>query len=132
MLKKEISGYVIVGTIGASVDFGIFNILVQSGSTELLANLASVTLAGIGVFFGNLLLSFRHVAVTSRAFAAKRFLALTILTIVCNSFLVGLGLAIFVEANLLEANLIKASVVGILTIGRFLALKFLIFTAQSN
>jgi len=127
MLKKELSGYASVGVIGASVDFGVFNLLVQIGWSTILASLVSVALAGVTVFFGNLRVSFRHVAVASKASAARKFLGLTVLTVVLNSGLVSLGLAIFVQADLLEANLIKVCVVGVLAVGRFLALKFLIF-----
>jgi putative flippase GtrA len=65
--KKELSGYASVGVIGASVDFGVFNLLVQIGRSTILASLVSVALAGVTVFFGNLRVRFRHVAVASKA-----------------------------------------------------------------
>jgi putative flippase GtrA len=47
-LKRDLLGFLLVAIFGASLDFGVFLLLVQSGADALVANLTSSSLA---IFF---------------------------------------------------------------------------------
>lgn len=127
MLKREISGFLIIGLFGAVVDFGLFNVLLGYGWEPIPASVFSVTAAGILVFFGNLLLSFRHVEVASKRSAAAKFFLLALLTVMVNNLLVGAAITQIGDPSVLQVNLIKAFVILGLMALRFLVMKFVVY-----
>lgn len=127
MLKREVTGFLIVGLCGAGIDFGVFNFLASNEFDPILASLISVSLAGVVVYFGNLYISFRHVHVTSMKKAAAKFLFLALATITVSNLLVTLGLTLVIDATTFQVNLLKATVVLALMSARFLAMKFFVY-----
>ena len=127
MLKREVSGFLMVGLIGAVVDFGLFNVLLGYGLEPISASVFSVTAAGILVFFGNLLLSFRHVEVSSKRSAAAKFFLLALLTVIANNLLVSAAITQIGNPSVLQVNLIKAFVILSLMALRFLVMKFVVY-----
>lgn len=123
------SGFVLVGAVGALMDFFIFNFLLHANLQSFTANVISVFIASIFVFFGNLLISFGHVAVGSRRKTAGKFFIVTVFTFLTTNILVWIGLQIFGDDSALVANLIKASAVGVLLVLRFALLKRYVYTS---
>lgn len=127
MLTREISGFLIVGLIGAVVDFSLFNVSLSYGWKPIPASIFSVTAAGILVFFGNLMLSFRHVEVPSKKRAAAKFFLLALITVLANNLVVSAAISQIGDPSVLQANLIKALVILSLMALRFLAMKFFVY-----
>ena len=129
MLRREISGFLLVGLAGALIDFLFFNMLLFTELSSFTANVISVFIASIFVFFGNLSISFGHVAVGSRRKTAGKFFIVTGFTFLTTNILVWIGLQIFGDNSTLVANLIKACAVGVLLIVRFTLLKRYVYTS---
>ena len=127
MIKREISGFLVVGSASFVIDFLAFNGLLASGHSPYFANFISITLSAIAGLLGNKLISFRHKKEKTTRTLVFRYAVVAILSIAANQILT-VFLFRFVDiSNVVEVNLAKIGVISVMIGLRFLALKFYVF-----
>jgi putative flippase GtrA len=132
-LRKEIIGFVLVGSIAFGVDFLTFNAAVISGLQPSTANLIAIGLATVLGFFGNSLFSFGHRFNSGlRAQMSLNYFLLTVISLVLSVVLTTLVLnSLSTDSHLIQ-NLGRTSVIAGLVILRFLGLKYFVYSAFTN
>ncbi len=114
---REWVGMAVVGAASFVVDFGVFNLLLATGASPAIANLAALAIATLVAYLANLRWTFSHREVTNRSRALVLFFVVNIVSAGAVQLAVMAAAAVSLDVAWLNGVKFAATVVA--TLARF-------------